>query len=473
MNNVRIVSKLPINPDPNVIYYVRATREILINTSAGPRKFQALYGAKDIDTFSVAKHYPLYSSESLAIANSPLGTATAYGETELGSAPLGVSYPVYMPDGLVNSHTGDYIDPIGDDDGDGVLNFRDPDIIGLSALPTPFYAGVDPFTTSNGSDVNVKDYISEPDEGTLNDTGSDITIAVETSGLIIGPNGELEFFIGPGAALLKPGYVIFQDKNSTSIPLPSPSPAYSSDPFTTSNGVDVNILDYITDPDSGSLNNTGSSIYLNTTNSGILLGPNGEIIYFLPGSIEIPAGFVLFRDLDGRTSPLPSTGYDGQDPYTTSGGVEVNIKSYLTNPDGGSRNNTSNDIQIFVTEKTILVLPDGTTEEVGPGLITIPPGGVIFSEVSTLVTKSLEQDLIPEPPTEPDTISVQWFEETIDGDLQLRDVSFESQSPALEYWEAVGDTDYAPRESANITTEPTTQYFEDLNGDITPRINQN
>ena len=51
MNNVRIVSKLPINPDPNVIYYVRATREILINTSAGPRKFQALYEAKDIDTF--------------------------------------------------------------------------------------------------------------------------------------------------------------------------------------------------------------------------------------------------------------------------------------------------------------------------------------------------------------------------------------------------------------------------------------
>lgn len=473
MDNVRIVSKLPLNPDPNLIYYVRQTREILISTSSGPRKFQALYRLKDIDAFSIAKHYPLYPSEALAASKSPLGTATAYGEAELGPAPDGILYPIYMPDGLTTKYLGDYIDPIGDDDGDGVLNFRDPDIIGLSALPTPSYTGIDPFTTSNGSNVNVKDYISEPDGGTLNDTPSDIIIAVETSGLIIGPNGELEFFVGPGAALLKPGYVIFQDKNSTSIPLPSPSPAYSSDPFTTSNGVDVNILDYITEPDSGSLNNTGSPVHLNTTNSGILLGPNGEIIYFLPGSVEIPAGFVLFRDLDGRTSPLPSTSYDGQDPYITSGGVEVNIKSYLTNPDGGSRNNTSNDIQIFVTEKTILVLPDGTTEEVGPGLITIPPGGVIFSEVSTLVTKSLEQDLIPEPPTEPDTISVQWFEETIDGDLQLRDVSFESQSPALEYWEAVGDTDYAPRESANITTEPTTQYFEDLNGDIAPRVNQN
>ena len=472
MNNVRIVSKLPTNPDPNIVYYVRTTREILINTPSGPQKFQALYGAKDIDTFSVAKHYPLYSSESLAIANSPLGTATAYGEPELGPAPLGVSYPVYMPDGLVNAYTGDYIDPIGDDDGDGILNFRDPDIVGLVSLPTPNYTGADPFTTSGGVGINIKDFISNPDDGSLNDTGKSIAVNIPDSGLIIGPNGELQFFIGPGSTFLKPGYVLFKDKGSTGSPLPQPTPAYTSDPFITTGAQSINILDYLNEPDSGSLNDTGSTITLNTTNSGVLVGPNGELKFFLAGSVEIPDGFVLFRELDGSVSPLPSGGYSGEDPYTTSLGVNVNIKDYLENPDKGSKNTTGSDIEIVLTEKSILVLPDGTITSVGPGSVIIPPGGVIFSEVSTLVTKALQDGLIDPPPEGPDSISVQWFEENSHGDLQPRLTSFESQDPAIEYWEAINDTDYAPRESAFITTEENIQYFEDNNGDITPRINQ-
>ena len=73
----------------------------------------------------------MYTTEALAKANSPTGGVVAYGEAELGPAPAGITYPVYMPAGLSVKYLGDYIDPAGDDDGDGVLNFRAPILLVL------------------------------------------------------------------------------------------------------------------------------------------------------------------------------------------------------------------------------------------------------------------------------------------------------------------------------------------------------
>jgi len=731
MKNIKKVSKLPLVVEPNTIYYSRLTREIILTTSRGKEKFQALYLPKDVDAFSVAKYYPLYATEALAKANSPTGSVVAYGESELGPAPEGITYPVYMPAGLSVKYLGDYIDPAGDDDGDGVLNFRDPDFVGLDALIDAGYKGVDPYTTPSNVTLNVKDYLDNPDSGTYNDTESEIVVSVAVRGLMIGPNGEKKFFFGPGAAIIPPGYVLFQDEGATGSPLPAPVPAYTgdpfltqgltpsslssadyngTDPFTTSNNVDVNIKDYLSNPSGGSLNDTGSEVVvsvqnsgiivgpngeikvflgagaavvpdgwvlfedigstdsplpqpspaytgdpfsttggdvnitdyisnpdagsfngtggpieihslqsgvivcddgsvtlvppgiitlndsctffkdtgntgyplpdltpaytadpitvnsqdinvkdylddpnsgyknttgspldikintksivikpdgtvvtynppavitlgvddilisdkedklskvsvkvniedyldqpssgsvnttgtditINTTRPGILVGPNGEIKYFLPGDITVPKGWVIFEELSGKTTPLPWSGYTGEDPFTTSQGVDVNIKDHLENPDGGSINNTSQDIEIDVTEKCILVLPDGTVTEVGPGVITMTPGSVLFSEESKLVKKAVSAGLIdpPLPPSATSATSKQWFE-TSNGDLILRTAVYDSSDPAVRLWEGNAEGDYIPLDVPVSSTTDDAQYFEiTTDSDVTPR----
>ena len=184
-------------------------------------------------------------------------------------------------------------------------------------------------------------------------------------------------------------------------------------------------------------------------------------------------GWVIFEELSGKTTPLPWSGYTGEDPFTTSQGVDVNIKDRLES-DGGSINNTSQDIEIDVTEKCILVLPDGTVTEVGPGVITMTPGSVLFSEESKLVKKAVSVGLIdpPLPPSATSATSKQWFE-TSNGDLILRNVAYESSDPAVQLWESSGD-DYMPRDVPYSSTTDDAQYFEiDAEGDISPKEDSN
>ena len=471
MNKIYKVSRFPTEPDPTAIYYNRTTREIIMNINSKFRKFQAIHNSLGyLDAVSISKYYPLFSSELDALNSSPLGTATAYGESELGPAPEGVSYPLYMPDGISDSYKGNYVNPIGDDDGDGVLNFRDPDFIGVLGLPEGVYSGIDPFVTSNGVEVNIKEHTANPDQGSLNDTGSDLLIPTPSSGIMIGPDGEIQFVVGPGAAILPAGFTFFEDVGSTSVPLGEPTPKYDGvDPFVTSGGSSVNIKDYIDNPDSGSINNSSVDILINIVDPGIIIGPNGEIEYFLPGVVSLPPGYVLFRELDGDVTLLPPTDYEGVDPYTTSYGVDVNIKDYISDPGSGSSNEGSTEIRLQVTEKSILVMPDGTVTQVGPGVVVIPPDGVVFSDISSLINKAVDGGVIekPTPPEAPDATSFQWFEESAGGDLVLRSTLNVSTDPAIQYWEAQGLFDYVPRESPYISTEENTKYFEEnTDGDI-------
>ena len=480
MATIYKVSQLPSGDIPEgVIYYSRTTREILIKTSFGTRKFAAAIVPAYIDFIPINGYFPLLTSELLAKSYSPLGTATPYGLAELGPPPPGITYPVWMPDGRSDLYLGNYIDPLGDEDGDGIINFRDPDIIGLAGLPTANYNG-DPFTTSNGSTINILDYLSNPDAGTFNNTDSDILIAVQSSGIMIGPNGEIKFFFGPGTASLPPGWTLFRDVGSTASPLPAPIPAYTGDPFITSSGASVNITQFLSNPDSGSLNNTGADIVINTINSGMIVCPDGSITLFLPGKVTVPNGCVLFRDLSNTSSPLgpPSPAYTG-DPFVTSSGASVNILSYLSNPDSGSYNNTGGTLQIQVTEESIMVAPDGTVTVITPvpTTISLPPGYTLFSNQSSFVTTftTSGQTPMPTPQTPVSTaVSLQWFEDDGSGNLILRSAEFSSTNPAVQNWEPSGSDSYMPRSTPYSSTTEDAQYFEvDGNGDITPTINPN
>ena len=478
-------TQFPAGPVPQgFIYYNRTTRQIKVNTDLGERTYGATYVPVEIDALSINGYYPLYRNESLAKDLSPSKTAVLYNRSSLGvPPPPGVTYPLYMPEGIT-SYQGDHIDPGGDSDGDGILNFRDPDIVGLNALPGAGYNGVDPFITSGGSNINIKDYLENPDLGTSNNTSEDILVAISSSGIIVGPNGEIEYFFGPGSASLKPGWTLFEDEESSSSPVPEPSPAYTgTDPFTTPGGNSVNIKDYIDNPDKGSHNSIGQPISVNTVKPGIIVCDDGSVSYFLPGLVSIGDGCTMFLDdTPGKTSSLPSTtpAYTGTDPFTTSSGSSVNIKDYLDDPDGGSINDTDDTITIQVTEKSIVVKPDGTVVIIDPvpATVLLEKGSVLFSEKSTFVEKLETSGITPPTPepdnTTPSAVSIQWFEDSGGNSLILRDSEFESSSPAGQLWEEVSPDSYMPRETTYESTTESAQYFEeDSSGNILPKESPN
>ena len=489
MRKILKFNQFPPGPVPKgFVYYNRTTREIKVDTDLGQKTYSAVYVPSDIDALSINGYYPLYRNESLAKQISPEGRAILYNQSNLGvPAPLGVTYPVYMPQG-VDSYQGNHIDPGGDLDGDGILNFRDPDIIGLNALPGAGYNGVDPFVTSGGSNVNIKDYLDNPDSGTTNNTDEDILVAIGSSGIIVGPNGEIEYFFGPGSAILKPGWTLFEDEGSSSSPLPEPNPAYGgTDPFITAGGNSVNIKDYIDTPDKGSHNNTGQPILVNAVKPGIIVCDDGSVSYFLPGAVTIDDGCTMFLDQTaGKTSPLssPTPAYVGIDPFVTSLGNSVNIKDYLDDPDGGSINDTGGPITIQVTEESIIVKPDGTVIIIDPvpATVTLEEGSVLFSKKSTFIEKIktsgiVPPDSFPEPepePTDPGAISIQWFEDSGGNNLVLRSSEFESSDPAGQLWEEASGDSYMPRETIYESTTESAQYFEeDSNGNILPKESSN
>lgn len=108
MKKVYVVTEFPSQRDPDGIYYKRPTRQISVKIGNVDNIFDSIHLPNAIDAFSLAGYYPLYKTEELAKSNSPLDTATAYGETELGPAPAWITYPVYMPNGLNTRYLGDH-----------------------------------------------------------------------------------------------------------------------------------------------------------------------------------------------------------------------------------------------------------------------------------------------------------------------------------------------------------------------------
>ena len=482
MKKILKFTQFPPGPVPEgYIYYNRTTREVKLNTNFGERTYGATYIPSDIDALSINGYYPLYRNEALAKQVSPNNIAVLYDQSNLlTAAPPGVVYPLYMPLG-VGTYQGNHIDPGGDSDGDGILNFRDPDIVGLNALPGAGYNGIDPFSTSGGSSVNIKDYLENPDLGTLNNTNEDILVAIGSSGIIVGPGGETEYFFGPGSAVLKPGWILFEDEGSTESPLPKPSPSYNGkDPFISPNGALVNIKDYIEDPDEGSNNDTNQPILINVVKPGIIVCADGSVSYFLAGSVSVNPECTMFLDqTTDKTSPLPEPSpiYSGTDPFTTSIGDDVNIKDYLDDPDSGSLNDTGSDISVQVTEESIIVLPGGTVQPVTsvPSSIILPPGAVLFSNKSSFVEKLVTSKIItPDLGVESTSSSLQWFESDSSNNLSLRASSFDSSNPAIQFWEEASAESYTPRDSDYSSNTESAQYFEEnSDGNIHPTDSPN
>lgn len=108
MKKVYVVTEFPADRDPDGIYYKRPSRQISVKIEGVDNIFDSIHLPDAIDAFDINGFYPLYKTEELAQANSPLNTATEYGEEDLGPAPAWITYPVFMPNGLNTRYLGDH-----------------------------------------------------------------------------------------------------------------------------------------------------------------------------------------------------------------------------------------------------------------------------------------------------------------------------------------------------------------------------
>lgn len=208
-NKIFKVTRFPAGDiEPGVVYFNTITKEVKTHTTKGTKIFGADFVYPDIDVFSAGGYFPLYRSIQLAASKSPLGTFVAYGEAELGPAPPGVTYPVYMPEGATPSYLGNYIDPLDDHDGDGIPNYRDVNLLGASALPTAGYNGTDPFITSSGISVDLKDYLNNPDQGIYNDSNGSMSVDITEVGILVAPDGTITQ-VNPPSATIPVGFTLF------------------------------------------------------------------------------------------------------------------------------------------------------------------------------------------------------------------------------------------------------------------------
>lgn len=504
MQYIYNVSQLPYGEVPEgSIYYNRITREIVSSSRNGTKKFKAIKTPYPVNAFSINGYYPLYATAALAESKSPLGTISQFDFAQLGEAPLGINYPVFMPKGLDESYLGNYINPLGDHDDDETINFRDPQLVGIESLPLLNYRRIDPFQKPDGTYFSVKNYIARPDRGTYNNTDNPVAVATKYSGIVIDSDNNVTWVQGPGGCIIPPGGIFFKNINFLTLPLDSagyngtdpysiadgtaPTEIYS-DAYTSPGGQEVDIGAYLDNGHSGYVNSSASDLFVETINAGIIVGSNGVVSYFMPGRIKVAPGSAWFIDVKNIHSPFNSidTPYNGTDPFTPFPGCSINMHDYIEytpylehlsghekNPiDEGYINNTGATVQVQVPGKALVISPSCTISPYDAGELSLPNGHALICESSLGLLRAIQKNTLEvDLPPEPDISSIQgiqWWRETSDGNLELLPDYITTYEPAVSYWEDVDEFSMTPREAPYVRYDESFQYFE-LDGSLNVR----
>ena len=181
-----------------------------------------------------------------------------------------------------------------------------------NVLPEPLetsanYAGSGPYASNVGFSFDPGSILSGCSEGSINSSSINFSFYPNREGLLVKNTGGVKFF--------KPNSVFNIDRTridineeaffgSTSgndldqdgIPdnLELNAGYNGIDPFSIF-GKEFNILEFIENPDSGSINNTGFPIIIKPNCPGLIICSDSEPQITLPGEVTIPAGCVFFR----------------------------------------------------------------------------------------------------------------------------------------------------------------------------------
>ena len=415
MKIIKRVTQFPLRaqPEGDMAFNINTKQLRVYKDNAGTfLDYDSFYISPDVDAISVNGYYPLYRTKTLADAASPLGSSHEHDATDLLTAPDGVDYPLYMPNGVVPMYHGNYIDPTGDDDGDGVPNFRDPVYLGLTALPSAGIKGGQGYSTPAGTDgsgnptggVNVTasditDQINNPGAGSYNDTDKPITINATGPGVIITGGGSVNKFVSGDPVTINPGDTFVYQGGMTGTGQSSlgnsggDSAGYSgSGNFEATNGTSVDLGEELKTQseggiDAGTTNNTGSDITKSFTGTGVTVGPDGSTT-IVSSPATIPDGYTLFVKSGGGNDNLH---WDGTtNPISLPGGGTADLSSHLDLTGGGSTdsfiNNSGSDSSVSFTGDGFLISPQGAVTGPITSPYTISPGWVIVT--GTEVTSS-------------------------------------------------------------------------------------
>jgi hypothetical protein len=146
------------------------------------------------------------------------------------------------------------------------------------------------------------------------------------------------------------------------------------------------------------------------------------------------------------------------------GNCELDVYNLLSlYIDEGSINESNISIDMLTSTNGILINLNGCGYTLTPpGVVTIPPNHVLFTEFSRMVYAWLRCNV------KDYHVSIQWFEQGEEGELILRQEAHESSEPAVQFWETE-DLFLFPREYPYATEDESAQYFEeDEDGDVRP-----
>ncbi len=181
-----------------------------------------------------------------------------------------------------------------------------------NVLPEPLetsanYAGSGPYASNVGFSFDPGSILSGCSEGSINSSLINFSFYPNREGLLVKNTGGVKFF-KPNSVLnidrtridineeaffgSTSGNDLDQDGIPDNLEL---NAGYNGiDPFSIF-GKEFNILEFIENPDSGSINNTGFPIIIKPNCPGLIICSDSDPQITLPGEVTIPAGCVFFR----------------------------------------------------------------------------------------------------------------------------------------------------------------------------------